>query len=262
MRSVVYDRAESSGAQQVAVTGPQARRPIGRTVWPAVQVPCEHRREQAGIGDEIADRVVLGDLRGAGRRGAGTRGSRRREPARRGRRRTASRSAWFPCPAVWPLKPSAMANSRRPRIRRILVVPPDQAGLGRSRGRQREQRRHLSAQISGFMALSWQPRTASSFRHADSRPGRRANPQNVRSPRLPSRRDRKASDTGITNDERGNGTGGNGSCQLTSRCTPATTSPTSPPARAAAAAPGPCRTTPRPGSRPGSGPGKAPRRSG
>ena len=36
--------------------------------------------------------------------------------------------------------------------------------------------------------------------------GRRANPQNVRSPRLPSRRDRKASDTGITNDERGNGT--------------------------------------------------------
>ena len=36
------------------------------------------------------------------------------------------------------------------------------------------------------------------------------------------------SDTGITNDERGNGTGGNGSCQLTSPCTQATTWPTSP----------------------------------
>ena len=54
-----------------------------------------------------------------------------------------------------------------------------------------------------------QPRTASSFRLADARlaVGREANPQNVRSPRLPSRRDRKASDTGITNDERGTGTG-------------------------------------------------------
>ena len=92
--------------------------------------------------------------------------------------------------------------------------------------------------------------------------GRRANPQNVRSPRLPSRRDRKASDTGITNDERGNGTDGNETCPLTSRCTPVTTSPTSPPGRAAAAAPEPCPTTPRPGNRPGSGPGKAPRQLG
>ena len=92
--------------------------------------------------------------------------------------------------------------------------------------------------------------------------GRRANPQNVRSPRLPSRRDRKASDTGITNDERGTGTGRHGSCQLTSPCTQATTSPTSPPAKAAAAAPEPCRTTPRRASRRGNGPGRAPRRSG
>ena len=92
--------------------------------------------------------------------------------------------------------------------------------------------------------------------------GRRANPQIVHSPDVPSVRAENRSDTGITNDERGNGTGGNGSCPLTSPCTPATTSPTSPPARAAAAAPGPCRTTPPPGNRQGSGPGRAPRRSG
>ena len=88
--------------------------------------------------------------------------------------------------------------------------------------------------------------------------GRQANPQNVRSPRLPSRRDRKQPDTGITNDERGNGTGSHGSCQLTSPCTQATTWPTSPTGRAAAAAPGPCRTTPRPENRQGNGPGRAP----
>src|SRR6516225_9882696 len=88
------------------------------------------------------------------------------------------------------------------------------------------------------------------------------NPQNVRSRRLPSRRDRKAPDTGITNDERGNGTGGNGSCQLTSLCTQATTSPTSPPGSTAAAALGPCPTTPPPENRLGNGPEKALPRSG
>ena len=63
VRSVVYDRAESVRAQQVAAAGPQIPQAhIGRTVWPAVQVPCEHQREQAGGPGEIADRVVLGDL--------------------------------------------------------------------------------------------------------------------------------------------------------------------------------------------------------
>jgi hypothetical protein len=57
-------------------------------------------------------------------------------------------------------------------------------------------------------------------------------------------RDENQSDTGITNDERGKGTGSHGSCQLTSPCIKATTSPTSPPANTEAAAPEPCPTTP------------------
>ena len=60
VRSVVWDQAESAGAQQAAAAGPQAR--ISRTAWPAVQAPCEHRREQASLSDEVADRVVLDDL--------------------------------------------------------------------------------------------------------------------------------------------------------------------------------------------------------
>src|ERR1035441_180014 len=43
------------------------------------------------------------------------------------------------------------------------------------------------------------------------------------------------SDTGITNDERGTGTGRDGSCRLTSPCTQATTWPTSPAVSTAAA---------------------------
>jgi hypothetical protein len=60
VRSVIYDRAESAGAQQLAATGPQAH--TGLTVWPAVQVPCDHRREQASVPDQVVDRVVPGDL--------------------------------------------------------------------------------------------------------------------------------------------------------------------------------------------------------
>src|SRR5207248_1489685 len=85
------------------------------------------------------------------------------------------------------------------------------------------------------------------------------NPQNVRSLRLPSRRDRNQPDTGITNDERGDGCG---PCPLTSPCTRVTTWPTSPLASTAAAAPAPCPTTPPRESRPASGPGPAPPRSG
>ncbi len=61
-RSVVCYRAESAGAQQLAATGPQV--PLahtGRTVRSAVQVPCEHQREQADVATRFADRVVLGD---------------------------------------------------------------------------------------------------------------------------------------------------------------------------------------------------------
>jgi hypothetical protein len=43
--------------------GPQVpHAQIGRTIRPAVQVPCEHRGEGTGVPDEIADRVILGDL--------------------------------------------------------------------------------------------------------------------------------------------------------------------------------------------------------
>jgi len=100
VRSVAYDRAEFSRAQQVAVTGPQVPQAnTGRTVWPATQMPVEHRREKA----DVTTRLPIGwssVLGGGRRRGAGTRGSRRREPARRGHRRTASRSAWSPAGCV------------------------------------------------------------------------------------------------------------------------------------------------------------------
>ena len=60
VRSVVYDRAGSVGTQQVAVADRRSRRPTSaERSGPAVHVPCEHG-EQAG-GDEVADRVVLGD---------------------------------------------------------------------------------------------------------------------------------------------------------------------------------------------------------
>ena len=125
VRSVVDDRAESAGAQQVAATGPQIPQAhIGRTVRPAVQVPFEHRREQAGAPDEIAERVVLGDLAELASRGAGTRGSRRREPARRGRRRTASRSAWSHA-RRYAAQVGGDGEQPAARICRILVVLPD-----------------------------------------------------------------------------------------------------------------------------------------
>ena len=89
VRSVFCDRAESIRAQQVAVAGPRIPQAcIGRTIWLAVQVPFEDQRGQAGVGGEVADRVVLGDLADAG-----SYGSRNMGPARRGRWRTASRSA-------------------------------------------------------------------------------------------------------------------------------------------------------------------------
>ena len=156
VRSVVCDRAESSGAQQVAATGPQIPQAyIGRTVWPAVQVPCEHQREQADVPGEVADRVVLGDRGGSWPLRSRNARESLSEPARRGRRRTASRSAWSPCPAVWPRRPSATANSLRPPHAPHSGCP---AGLGRPRALARTA---LSSQraVSGFMARHGQPRT-------------------------------------------------------------------------------------------------------
>ena len=63
MRSVVDDRAESAGAQQVAAIGPQIPQArISRKVWPAIQVPLEAPARAAGIGDEVAYRALVGDL--------------------------------------------------------------------------------------------------------------------------------------------------------------------------------------------------------
>jgi hypothetical protein len=63
VRSVFCDRAEPVRAQQVAVAGPRIPQAcIGQTIWLAVQVPFEDQRGQAGVGDEVADRVVLSDL--------------------------------------------------------------------------------------------------------------------------------------------------------------------------------------------------------
>jgi len=94
VRSVVWDRAKPAGAQQAAAGGLQAR--ISRTAWPVAQVPCEHRREQANVSDEVADRVVLDDLA--------------------------------------KLAVQAAGDGEQPaaRIRGILVGRPDQADLGRS----------------------------------------------------------------------------------------------------------------------------------
>jgi hypothetical protein len=61
--SVFCGQAEPARAQQVAVA--RLRIPsacTGRAIWPAVQVSFEDQRGQAGVGVEVADRVVLGDL--------------------------------------------------------------------------------------------------------------------------------------------------------------------------------------------------------
>jgi len=51
VRSVVYGRAEFIRAQQVAAAGLQTS--TGRTVWPAVQVPGEHQREQTDVATRL-----------------------------------------------------------------------------------------------------------------------------------------------------------------------------------------------------------------
>jgi hypothetical protein len=63
VRSVFCDRAEPVGAQQVAAARPADPAGLYRPDNLACgQVPCEDRREQAGVGGEVADRVVLSDL--------------------------------------------------------------------------------------------------------------------------------------------------------------------------------------------------------
>ena len=232
--------------------------PYRPTVWPAVQVPGEHRREQVGGQASIPIVWSLVIWRSWPPRIWNTRSSPTwASPARPLENSIAVSVVPVPARAAHAVGDS---NSQRPAYAtsscscRTRLVSDEAAAA-------RVDSAVISARRFRIPGPPRQPRTPPpSLRCASA--GREANPQNVRSPRLPSRRDRKASDTGITNDERGTGTGRHGSCQLTSPCTQATTSPTSPPARAAAAAPGPCRTTPRPGNRPGSGPGRAPRRSG
>jgi hypothetical protein len=77
VRSVFCDRAEAIRAQQAADADPRIPQAcIGRTIWLAVQMPFEDQREQAGVGDETADRLVLGDLAEPDRSGVADRGQR------------------------------------------------------------------------------------------------------------------------------------------------------------------------------------------
>ena len=58
VRSVVHNRPQSTGEQQVSAAGPQVHidGPAG------VQVPGEHQRKQVGRPGEHFNRVVIGDL--------------------------------------------------------------------------------------------------------------------------------------------------------------------------------------------------------
>ena len=63
VRSVFGDRAEPIRAQQVAAAGPRIPQGcVGRTIWLAIQAPSEDQHGQAGVGGEVADRVIPGDL--------------------------------------------------------------------------------------------------------------------------------------------------------------------------------------------------------
>ena len=108
--------------------------PYRPTVWSAVQVPGEHQREQVGGPGEHSDRVVIGDLAQLATANLEHTATADAGPARRGRWRTASRSALSPRPA-WP-PAVGDSNSQRPGKCGILVLLPDQAGLGRGSGRQ------------------------------------------------------------------------------------------------------------------------------
>ena len=250
------------GEQQIAAVGPAGPyRPDGLGRRPGASASTNPSKSAAQA--SIPDRVVIGDRGGAGRRESGTRGSRSRSASQTRPLENNITVSVVPAPGSVATDAVGDSNSQRPAYptspcsRRTRLVSDEAAAT-------RVNTAVISARRFRIPAPPRQPRTTSSFRLADAHlaVGRESNPQNVRSPRLPSRRDRKASDTGITNDERGTGAGSDGSCQLTSPCTQATTWPTSPPASTAAAAPGLCSSTPRPGNRPGNGPGRAPQRSG
>ena len=137
----------------------RSRRSISPTVWPAVQVPGEHQRKQVGGPGEHSDRVVIGDLAQLTTSNLEHTGAADAGPARRGRWRTASRSALSP-PGV---AARADSDSQRPGKCDILVLLPDQAGLGRGSGRQGWTT--PSSQRVGFRIPGppRQPRTAASF---------------------------------------------------------------------------------------------------
>jgi hypothetical protein len=159
VRSVVYDGAESAERSRHR---PPAH--SGRMARPAVQVPCEHRRERANVPAGVADRMVWMIRRA-------------RRPGRR-RRRT----------------PSGPRSRPRCSCR--------QAGPGRG-GRRGEQRSHLSTYLPGKRPHcgacrhgnpGWFHDQERRRRQPPCRPlSVRLNPQNVRRPGLPSVRGRKRS---------------------------------------------------------------------
>jgi len=151
VRSVLCDRAQSAGAQQLAPTGRRSGRPVPAErsglpsrcrasastsksasqarlplVWSSVI-----RRSWPPQGRNARESPVSQRCAAAGEQHRSQRGPRARRCGRPGRR----------------------ANGHTARIRCLLVVLPDRAGLGRGGGRQPEQRRHLSAEVSGPMAL-------------------------------------------------------------------------------------------------------------
>ena len=180
VRSVVCGRAESIGAQQVPVADPQVPQAyIGRTVWPAVQVTCEYRREQVGVPGEVP--IV-----------------------------------WSP--VIWRSWPSRSRNMRESPMRASAARPPANViavsmvsiavGVGgHADGRiRRSWLSRRTAQVSdetaaastnigviaarrfGVHGTAAVAKAAFSFRHAGFRPAvsHQANPQNVRRSAVPS----------------------------------------------------------------------------
>ncbi len=195
VRSVVDNRAEF--ARGAAGSGHRPAEPA--SPYQPNGLAChtgaiEHRREQqASATRSLIVRSSV--ISRADHCGAGPPGIRRYEPARAataGGQHHGQRG--LNALEVRPPRPSATANSQ----------PPAYAASSQ----------RVGFRLHGPVAVA---QDSLSIRLADARPlavGRGANPQNVRSPRLPSRRDRNQPDTGITNDERGTGTGSHGSCRL------------------------------------------------
>ena len=124
VRSVVDDRAESAGAQQVVAIGPQI--PQARLIRSSgLPSRCHkgHRREQQAPATRLLIRRSSVISR-ADHCGAGPPGSRRCEPARpavAGGQHHGQRG--LHAPEVRPPRPSATANSQRPHTPHLVVLP-------------------------------------------------------------------------------------------------------------------------------------------